>query len=195
MSFTISCQKFIPPIRGAEHLSKYWHKFGQIYRPTWRIDHAIASGDEVVSEWSCTYTLPSTGNRLIFRGTEWYVVRKERIERDVGCGRERGVRAAERLGEDAIRGELRSLNVDDDEELDEAEERAGVTVAGVILVLNDLLDRPARVDAEGFEFNLNGGDADPAGGLRRSDPCVPLVPASPRRIKRCLGYPAVTDWM
>lgn len=68
-----------PPIRGAEHLSKYWHKFGQIYHPTWRIDHAIASGDEVVSEWSCAYTLPSTGNRLIFRGTEWYVVRNERI--------------------------------------------------------------------------------------------------------------------
>lgn len=68
-----------PPIRGAEHLARYWRKFSQIYRPTWKIDHAIASGDEVVSEWSCAYMLPSTGNRTMFRGTEWYVMRNQRI--------------------------------------------------------------------------------------------------------------------
>lgn len=68
-----------PPIRGAEHLAQYWRKFSQIYHPTWRIDHAIASGDEVVSEWSCAYTLPSSGNRMMFRGTEWYVMRNQRI--------------------------------------------------------------------------------------------------------------------
>lgn len=68
-----------PPIRGAEHLAKYWRKFKQIYHPTWKIDHTIASGDEVVSEWSCAYTLPSTGMRAMFRGTEWYVMRNRRI--------------------------------------------------------------------------------------------------------------------
>jgi ketosteroid isomerase-like protein len=68
-----------PPIRGAEHLAKYWRKFKQIYHPTWKIDHTIASGDEVVSEWSCAYTLPSTGARTMFRGTEWYVMRNRRI--------------------------------------------------------------------------------------------------------------------
>ncbi len=68
-----------PPIRGAEHLAKYWRKFKQVYAPTWKIDHTLASGDEVVSEWSCAYTLPSNGSRKIFRGTEWYVLRGGRI--------------------------------------------------------------------------------------------------------------------
>jgi len=68
-----------PPIRGAEHLARYWRKFKQVYGPTWKIDHTLASGDEVVSEWSCAYTLPSNGSRKIFRGTEWYVVGCERI--------------------------------------------------------------------------------------------------------------------
>lgn len=67
------------PIRGAEHLAKYWRKFCQVYHPTWKIDHAIASSDEVVSEWSCAYTLPSNGSRTMFRGTEWYVMRNQRI--------------------------------------------------------------------------------------------------------------------
>jgi ketosteroid isomerase-like protein len=68
-----------PPIRGAEHLAQYWRKFHQIYHPTWKIDHTVASGDEVVSEWSCAYTLPSSGSRMMFRGTEWYVMRNGRI--------------------------------------------------------------------------------------------------------------------
>ncbi len=66
-------------IRGSEHLANYWRKFQQVYKPQWKIDHTIASGDEVVSEWSCSYTLPSSGDRMIFRGTEWYVMRDQRI--------------------------------------------------------------------------------------------------------------------
>jgi hypothetical protein len=68
-----------PPISGAEHLANYWRKFKQIYNPTWKIDHLIGSGDEVVSEWSCAYTLPTSGNRMMFRGSEWYVMKGERI--------------------------------------------------------------------------------------------------------------------
>jgi len=68
-----------PPIRGADHLARYWSKFHEIYHPTWKVDHAIASGDEVVGEWSCAYTLPSSGKRMMFRGTEWYVIRNQRI--------------------------------------------------------------------------------------------------------------------
>jgi ketosteroid isomerase-like protein len=68
-----------PPIRGADHLARYWRKFKQVYQPTWNIDHAIASGNEVVSEWSCAYTLPASGSRMMFRGTEWYVIPADRI--------------------------------------------------------------------------------------------------------------------
>lgn len=69
-----------PPIFGSDHLARYWRKFQQVYNPTWRIDHTIASGNEVVSEWSCAYTLPSTGERKIFRGSEWYVIEGDRIK-------------------------------------------------------------------------------------------------------------------
>ncbi len=68
-----------PPIHGAAHLANYWRKFKKVYDPTWKIDHLIGSGDEVVSEWSCAYTLPSTGSRMIFRGCEWYVMKESRI--------------------------------------------------------------------------------------------------------------------
>jgi ketosteroid isomerase-like protein len=68
-----------PPIRGAAHLANYWRKFKKVYDPTWKIDHLIGSGDEVVSEWSCAYTLPSTGSRMMFRGCEWYVMKESRI--------------------------------------------------------------------------------------------------------------------
>lgn len=68
-----------PPIRGAEHLAKYWRKFKQVYDPRWKIDHLIGTGDEVVSEWSCAYTLPSNGQRMMFRGSEWYVMKDGRI--------------------------------------------------------------------------------------------------------------------
>lgn len=67
------------PIRGAEHLSKYWRKFSHQLKPTWKIDHIIGQSDEVVSEWSCRWTPVGTDQRLMFRGTEWYVMRGERI--------------------------------------------------------------------------------------------------------------------
>jgi ketosteroid isomerase-like protein len=63
------------PIRGAEHLAKYWSKFQKVYDPTWRIDHIVGTGDEVISEWSCGFVLPRSGDRMMFRGTEWYVMR------------------------------------------------------------------------------------------------------------------------
>jgi hypothetical protein len=72
-------QKIHPPIRGAHHLARYWRKFRQIYKPTWRIDHTIARGDEVVSEWSCAYSPVGSDDRVIFRGTEWYVIKSSLI--------------------------------------------------------------------------------------------------------------------
>jgi ketosteroid isomerase-like protein len=68
-----------PPIRGAEHLARYWRKFKLLLDPLWSVDHAIAQGDEVVSEWSCIWTPRGTPNRLLLRGSEWYVMRGGRI--------------------------------------------------------------------------------------------------------------------
>jgi len=66
-------------IRGAEHLARYWRKFQLLLNPTWKIDHTIAQGSEVVSEWSCLWTPEGTNTRLMMRGSEWYQMRDERI--------------------------------------------------------------------------------------------------------------------
>ena len=68
-----------PPITGAEHLAKYWRKYKTVLNPIWSIDHIIAEGDEVVSEWSCIWTPRGTQMRLMSRGSEWYVMRDARI--------------------------------------------------------------------------------------------------------------------
>jgi len=68
-----------PPIRGAEHLAKYWRKFKNLLNPVWRIDHIMGRDDEVVSEWSCLWTPQGTSRRVMMRGTEWYVMREGRI--------------------------------------------------------------------------------------------------------------------
>ena len=63
-----------PPIAGAEHLARYWRKYKHALDPLWSIDRIIASGDEVVNEWSCLWTPPGSKLRLMARGTEWYVM-------------------------------------------------------------------------------------------------------------------------
>ena len=54
---------------------------------------------------------------------------------------------------------VRRFAVADNEHLNETEERACVAVAGVVLVFDDLFDRPAGVDAERFQLDLNHRNA------------------------------------
>jgi ketosteroid isomerase-like protein len=63
------------PIRGAEHLARYWRKFQHIYKPIWRIDHTLAMDEEVVIEWSCAYVPRGNEHRMMFRGSEWFEMR------------------------------------------------------------------------------------------------------------------------
>jgi hypothetical protein len=63
------------PIRGAEHLARYWRKFRLVYKPIWRVDRTLAARDEVVGEWSCSYIPRDKDDRMMFRGTEWYVMK------------------------------------------------------------------------------------------------------------------------
>ena len=57
-------------------------------------------------------------------------------------------------------GEVQRVRaVADDEDLHEAKQRPGVSVAGVVLVFDDLLHRPPGADAECLEFDLDRGDA------------------------------------
>jgi len=68
-----------PPISSASHLANYWRKYKQVFDPIWAIDRLVASGDEVVNEWSCLWSPPRTSRRVMTRGTEWYVMRNGRI--------------------------------------------------------------------------------------------------------------------
>lgn len=68
-----------PPIRGAEHLAKYWGKYKTALNPIWSIDRIVAQDDQVVSEWSCIWMPPQTQRRILTRGSEWYVMRDARI--------------------------------------------------------------------------------------------------------------------
>ena len=68
-----------PPIIGAEHLARYWRAYKRALDPVWSVDHAIAQGDEVVSEWSCIWTPKGAQGRLMLRGSEWYIMRAGKI--------------------------------------------------------------------------------------------------------------------
>ena len=67
------------PIRGAQHLAKYWRKFKIHLNPLWKIDHIIVQVNEVVSEWSCLWTSEVTDSRVMMRGSEWYLMREHKI--------------------------------------------------------------------------------------------------------------------
>ena len=57
-------------------------------------------------------------------------------------------------------GEVKRIRpVADDEELHEAEQRPGISVAGIVPVADDLLHRPPGTDPERFQFDLNDGNA------------------------------------
>ena len=53
----------------------------------------------------------------------------------------------------------RFRSVANDEELDEAQQRLGVSVSGVVLVINNLLHCPPRADPKRLQFDLHDGDA------------------------------------
>jgi hypothetical protein len=54
---------------------------------------------------------------------------------------------------------VRVIAIADDEELHEAKQRSGIAVAGIILVLDDLLHGHARIAHERLEFDLSDRDA------------------------------------
>ena len=66
--------KVHPPIRGSEQGGRYGGKFEEGYRATWRIDRTRAAGREGVSDWRCAYTVPWSGLRKVFGGTEGHVM-------------------------------------------------------------------------------------------------------------------------
>jgi len=67
------------PVRGGEHLGRYWRKVHGMIAPVWVVDHGIVQGDEAVIEWSMFWLPPGAAARVVTRGSEWFVVRDGRI--------------------------------------------------------------------------------------------------------------------
>jgi hypothetical protein len=67
------------PVRGGEHLGRYWRKVHGAIAPVWVVDHGIVQGEEAVIEWSMFWLPPGASDRVVTRGAEWFVLRDERI--------------------------------------------------------------------------------------------------------------------
>lgn len=67
------------PVRGGEHLGRYWRKVHGTIAPVWVVDHGIVQGDEAVIEWSMFWLPPGAAERVVTRGAEWFVLRHGRI--------------------------------------------------------------------------------------------------------------------
>lgn len=67
------------PVRGGEHLARYWRKVTGIIEARWVVDHAVVDGDDAVIEWTM-YWHPTLGApRIATRGAEWFLFRGEKI--------------------------------------------------------------------------------------------------------------------
>lgn len=64
------------PVRGGEHLARYWRKVAGLIDARWLVDHCLeGSGDhaaEAVIEWTMSWRPGGTGERVATRGAEWF---------------------------------------------------------------------------------------------------------------------------
>ncbi len=70
------------PVRGAEHLARYWRKTARLLDARWVVESAISQGPETVIEWSMWWRPPSAAPdapRIATRGAEFFRFRDGRI--------------------------------------------------------------------------------------------------------------------
>jgi ketosteroid isomerase-like protein len=60
------------PVRGGEHLARYWRKVAGLIDARWRVDHCLDGDGEAVIEWTMTWRPGGTGDRIATRGAEWF---------------------------------------------------------------------------------------------------------------------------
>jgi ketosteroid isomerase-like protein len=61
------------PVRGAEHLARYWRKVAAMIEARWVVDHALAGEREAVIEWTMFWRPRGAPARVTTRGAEWFV--------------------------------------------------------------------------------------------------------------------------
>ncbi len=60
------------PVRGAEHLARYWRKVSGLIEARWVVDHGLANGREAVIEWTMFWRPQGAAERVATRGAEWF---------------------------------------------------------------------------------------------------------------------------
>lgn len=60
------------PVRGGEHLARYWRKVHRLIGAVWIVDHFLGGYDEAVIEWTMFWNPDGSGPRIATRGAEWF---------------------------------------------------------------------------------------------------------------------------
>ncbi len=60
------------PVRGAEHLARYWRKVARMIEARWVVDHALCGDREAVIEWTMFWRPAGATGRVATRGAEWF---------------------------------------------------------------------------------------------------------------------------
>ena len=63
------------PVKGREHLARYWRKVTRMIDARWVVDHAVTMGEEAVIEWTMFSRPAPNAQRIATRGAEWFVFR------------------------------------------------------------------------------------------------------------------------
>ncbi|MBA3906335.1 MAG: nuclear transport factor 2 family protein [Pseudonocardiales bacterium] len=61
------------PVRGAEHLARYWRKVAAMIEARWVVDHCLESERQAVIEWTMFWKPTGAAQRVATRGAEWFV--------------------------------------------------------------------------------------------------------------------------
>lgn len=63
------------PVRGGEHLARYWRKVQRMIDARWVVDHCLAGEGEAVIEWTMFWR--SDADVVATRGAEWFTFSPE----------------------------------------------------------------------------------------------------------------------
>lgn len=67
------------PVRGSEHLARYWRKVQGLIDARWVVDHLCATPRQAVIEWTMFWRPSGASQRVATRGAEWFTLREGRI--------------------------------------------------------------------------------------------------------------------
>jgi ketosteroid isomerase-like protein len=67
------------PVRGGEHLARYWRKVSEMSDATWVVDNILESETSAVIEWTMWWRPQDATERVATRGSEWFEFAERKI--------------------------------------------------------------------------------------------------------------------